>query len=71
MDTTTLSPNTTESESPESRRVFCWRLAVLERAGYPTVAAGLLATSSAVDLHKATDLRHRGCPPETALRILL
>jgi hypothetical protein len=71
MTTTTPSPTLIECDAGESQQVFCWRLDVLERAGYPTDAAGLLATCTHVDLHVATDLRHRGCPPETALRILL
>ena len=73
MDTSTVTPAAiaTEGDAGEVQHVFCWRLDVLERAGYPSDAAGLLATSTEVDLHEATDLRLRGCPPETALRILL
>jgi hypothetical protein len=71
MNTTTPSPTLTESDSGEGRRVLSWRLDVLERAGYPAAAAGLLATNSDVDLHQAADLCRCGCPSETALRILL
>lgn len=71
VETNTASPTLTVSEAGESQQVFCWRLDVLERAGYPSEEAGLLATCTHVDLHLATDLRLRGCPPETALRILL
>jgi hypothetical protein len=71
METTTANPTVTGGEAGESQQVFCWRLDVLERAGYPADEAGLLATCTHVDLHLATNLRERGCPPETALRILL
>jgi hypothetical protein len=71
METTTSSPTLIDGEAGESQQVFCWRLSVLERAGYPADDAGLLATCTHVDLHLATYLRERGCPPETALRILL
>ena len=68
METTTSSPTRIAGES---QQVFCWRLDVLQRAGYPADDAGLLATCTDVDLHLAAYLRERGCPPETALRILL
>lgn len=55
----------------EGRRVLCWRLTLLKQVGYTEAAARLLATSSVVDLHQAIDLYQRGCPPETAVRILL
>ncbi len=71
MESTTSSATVIDSDVGESQQVFCWRLAVLERAGYPAEDAGLLATCTHVDLHLATHLRERGCPPETALRILL
>ena len=73
MDVSTATPTVTasESDSGELQRVLSWRLDVLERAGYPIAAAGLLAGNTDVDLHVATDLRLRGCSPETALRILL
>jgi hypothetical protein len=48
-----------------------WRRAELERAGYSRVAAEQLAELSYVDLHLATNLLRRGCPAETALRILV
>jgi hypothetical protein len=60
-----------DSAAGPSQQVFCWRLDVLERAGYTADQAGLLATCTHVDLHLATRLRERGCPAETALRILL
>jgi hypothetical protein len=51
-------------------QVISWRREVLVRAGYATVDATALAFDSTVDLHAAVDLLRRGCPSETALRIL-
>ena len=51
--------------------ILAWRIAVLDRAGYDEGDAVLLAAVREVDLHLAADLLQRGCPPETALRILL
>ena len=48
-----------------------WRIDQLRRAGYAEAAAEQLAERGDVDLHAAIDLVRRGCPPETALRILL
>ena len=59
-----------ERES-ESRRVLLWRRAELERAGFDLTAAAAVAERLDVDLHTATDLLRRGCPAETALKILL
>ena len=55
----------------ESERIERWRVQELERAGYGTSDAAELAGRSYVDLHRAVRLLERGCPPETALRILL
>jgi len=51
--------------------VLEWRVATLARAGFDLVAAVDLACDKGVDLHAAVRLVERGCPPETALRILL
>ncbi|HUF02296.1 MAG TPA: hypothetical protein VMN35_07710 [Gaiellaceae bacterium] len=55
----------------EDGTVLTWRVWVLDRAGYEGDAAVALAIASDVDLHEAVDLVENGCPPETALRILL
>lgn len=57
--------------SPEAERVLVWRAERLRAAGYPADAAERLAGSGDVDLHEAVALLAAGCPPETALRILL
>jgi hypothetical protein len=51
--------------------VHRWRVETLERAGYDPETAKLLARTPDVDLHFAADLLRRGCPKETARRILL
>jgi hypothetical protein len=55
----------------ESERVEWWRAHELERAGYDAGDAAELAARHDVDLHFAVELLEQGCPPETALRILL
>jgi hypothetical protein len=55
----------------ESERVERWRTDELIRVGFDAEVAILLAGEPAVDLHAATDLVQRGCPPELAARILL
>lgn len=66
--------STTESEqvdAPELDEVLRWRFEVLVRAGYDVGNAMIVASRAEVDLHQATDLVQRGCPPDTALRIVL
>lgn len=58
-------------DQTEIERIERWRAEELERAGYEPRAAGRLAVRHDVDLHTATDLLERGCPPELALKILL
>ncbi len=59
---------TTETEQ---ERIERWRAEELERAGYESTAASLLASRADVDLHYAIDLLRNGCAPELALQILL
>lgn len=58
-------------EQTEIERIERWRVQELERAGYKPRAAGRLAVRHDVDLHTATGLLERGCPPDLALKILL
>jgi hypothetical protein len=51
--------------------VEAWRHAVLLAAGYPDQIAQSIAACLDVDLHLAVDLLDNGCPPLTAIRILL
>ena len=58
-------------EKPDGEWVIGWRLQQLLAAGYSADEALTLAARAEVDLHLASDLVRRGCPPDTALRILL
>jgi hypothetical protein len=58
-------------QETETERIQRWRADELERAGYDESDAAELAGRSDVDLHLAVELLERGCPPSTALRILL
>ena len=55
----------------EVERVELWRLDTLERAGYDTESAAVLAASPEVDLHRAVSLLEGGCSVDLALQILL
>lgn len=58
-------------EAPEAEAVLRWRFEVLVRSGYDPAGAMILASHVEVDLHAAADLVEHGCPPETALKIVL
>jgi hypothetical protein len=55
----------------EAEAILRWRFEELVRAGYDVGSALVLASHVEVDLHDATALCLRGCPSDTALRILL
>ena len=61
----------TPVQDPIEILVVGWRAETLVRAGFVATAAVNLAVSKHVDLHAAVQLVEGGCPPETALRILL
>jgi len=58
-------------EDSDTEGILRWRFTQLLSAGYDSDDALELATHTEVDLHQAADLRRRGCPPDTAKRILL
>ena len=58
-------------ELTEAECVIGWRMRSLGDAGYGFDDALALAVQPEVDLRLAADLLRCGCPPETALRILL
>ena len=66
-----------ETEAPEesgpdpAARVLGWRIEQLIAVGFDSDAALVLALDRSVDLHEATELVRRGCPPPTAFRILI
>ena len=55
----------------ERDRIEQWRHEALERAGYDSESAIVLAASHDIDLHDAVGLLNRGCTVELALQILL
>jgi hypothetical protein len=55
----------------EMDRIEQWRHEELERAGYDSESALVLAASHDVDLHDAVALLRRGCTVDLALQILL
>jgi hypothetical protein len=59
-----------EARPAEVRSVEAWRLLTLLDAGYPAEIAEWLAQRTYVDLHRAVELRERGCASELAFRIL-
>lgn len=52
-------------------RVRRWRSQQLQQAGYSPIDALVLSRRTDIDLHLALDLIVRGCPPETAVQILI
>jgi hypothetical protein len=52
-------------------KVLGWRVEQLIAAGFEGDDALVLALDRSVDLHVAIELVRRGCPPKTALRILI
>ena len=58
-------------ERPEAEEVARWRLERLVEAGYDRDTASFLAQRVDVDLHVAVTLVGNGCPPATAVRILI
>ena len=61
-----------EENAPDpSARVLGWRIEQLMAVGFDSDAAFVLALDRTVDLHDATELVKRGCPPQTAFRILI
>ena len=63
-----VGPQVEQSSPAEVGR---WRLKELLRAGYTWDQGVMLACRPEVDLHLAIDLLRNGCPPTTALTILL
>ena len=75
MDAATLTELETADPSPaledEVTAVLRWRFGQLARNGYALDDAIVIACHLDVDLHAAMELVARGCPPKTAVRILL
>ena len=61
-----------EDYAPDpAARVLSWRVEQLIAVGFDGDSAFVLALDRTVDLHDATELVRRGCPPQTAFRILV
>jgi hypothetical protein len=58
-------------DETEAEGIICWRFHELIEAGFELEDALRLAVATYVDLHRASDLLQRRCPPKIALRILL
>jgi len=54
----------------EAADVLAWRFDLLCRGGFDIESAAVIASNVEVDLHDALELVHRGCEPQTAIRIL-
>jgi hypothetical protein len=67
----TMSAAETQVVETEIERVERWRAEALEKVGFDPISAVELAARPDVDLHHALALVESGCPPETALRILI
>lgn len=66
-----MSADTLIAADPRTARdVTRWRIDQLSQAGYDDEAALVLALDPEVDLRTAVSLLQRGCPVDTALRIL-
>lgn len=60
-----------ELDESDAVEVLRWRFGVLLRAGFDFDQAAMVAAHVDVDLHEAVELLDRGCPAETAIRILV
>jgi hypothetical protein len=68
----TLDADVLEENAPDrAAQVLGWRIEQLIAVGFDSDAAFVLALDRCVDLHEATELVRRGCPPQTAFRILV
>ena len=59
------------SRDTELEKIEHWRAEELVRAGYDPSDALALAARHDIDLHFAVELIEQGCPPETAIEILI
>jgi hypothetical protein len=60
-----------ELDAPQAEEVLRVRFEVLVLAGFDPGSALLLASHVEIEVDAAIDLVERGCPPETAVRIVL
>jgi hypothetical protein len=60
----------TTQRHPLAAEVVAWRHERLAAAGFAAALARALARERRIDLHALIELTERGCPPDTAARIL-
>lgn len=60
-----------QSQRRDAAEVLSWRFERLLDAGYDAPTASALAKRVEIDLHLAVRLVRNGCPPETAVSILV
>lgn len=58
-------------DEKEAEKIICWRFHELMEEGFDVEDALRLAVATHVDLRAAARLLRHGCPPKTALSILL
>jgi hypothetical protein len=66
-----VTPAELASKVTEHDAVRRWRSEQLQLAGYPPTDALVLSRRPDVDVHRATGLLRKGCPVDTAVRILI
>lgn len=59
------------SHRRDAPEVLSWRFEELLDAGYDAATAAALARRVEIDLHLAVRLVRNGCPPDTAVSILI
>jgi hypothetical protein len=65
-----MSESATQRGRLLAAEVVAWRRERLSAAGFAPGLARTLARERRIDLHALIKLTERGCPPETAARIL-
>ena len=70
MSTATV-PLVETSDVDEIVAVLQWRFHRLAESGYGLEQSAVLATHPGIDVQEAIGLLAQGCPPETAVRILV
>jgi hypothetical protein len=65
-----MRENATHQPHLLAAEVVAWRRERIAAAGFAAGLARALARDRRIDLHALIELTERGCPPETAARIL-
>jgi hypothetical protein len=65
-----MRESATDQQHLLAAEVVAWRRERIAAAGFAAGLARALARDRRIDLHALIELTERGCPPETAARIL-